>query len=381
MYIALENILENHVFESATVLAGKSGLKKKVNRVTVFDCPLNLGTDYDSILMEGDIFITCLEQFGGEDQNVDEFIRLLVGSKAAGILMITEDNISCLTDESYDICNENGLPLVLLKEDIPYAVLMDTINKYISIDNLNAMNMLKLDKIINGDDTVSAKMKLLDSINPNIKKYIRVLDVLGTFNSELTKISTIRNYISSNNDIFVDCNDHMTLIISEEDEKKLQHHFDVTISKIKDDISEPVLGYSRVFLRKEISQALEESKKALTTAETMGIKLHVYDPISSLQLMLSLRDTKEAEDYYNAYVAAIGSKVSSENLIELMRTIETYVANNGSYQKTAMDLKQHENTIRYRVNKVKEALNMEDDTIHFHETIAIASKLRVLLGK
>lgn len=37
------------------------------------------------------------------------------------------------------------------------------------------------------------------------------------------------------------------------------------------------------------------------------------------------------------------------------------------------------NTVRYRLNRVKGALGMEEDQVRFYETIALAAKLRTLL--
>lgn len=43
-------------------------------------------------------------------------------------------------------------------------------------------------------------------------------------------------------------------------------------------------------------------------------------------------------------------------------------------------LEQHENTVRYRVNKVRSALGMSEDPVKFNETVAIAMKIRALIG-
>lgn len=57
------------------------------------------------------------------------------------------------------------------------------------------------------------------------------------------------------------------------------------------------------------------------------------------------------------------------------------MARRGNFQETAEIMRQHENTIRYRVNKVKAALNMENDNVKFNETVAVAVKLRSLIGE
>ncbi len=106
-----------------------------------------------------------------------------------------------------------------------------------------------------------------------------------------------------------------------------------------------------------------------------------YDALSSIQLLTAVKDTQEAEDYYDAYLEALRTKITEENLPEMILTVENYVANSGDFKLTAEMMNQHVNTIRYRINRIKSALNMENDTIKFNETIAIAVKLRILLNR
>lgn len=141
------------------------------------------------------------------------------------------------------------------------------------------------------------------------------------------------------------------------------------------------MGYSRIYERRNIEKALEEAKKALETAKTMNMTSQTYEPLSVLQLLLSVKDTQEAYDFYYSYVEAVQEKVSADSLREILLTMETFVAYSGNYAETAKALNQHENTIRYRVNKVKSALELEDDNIKFYETIAIAVKLRILINE
>ena len=95
--------------------------------------------------------------------------------------------------------------------------------------------------------------------------------------------------------------------------------------------------------------------------------------------MMALRDSREARHFYDAYKEAVEAKTSREMAGELLNTVELYVENHGDYKKTAEQINQHENTVRYRINRVRSALGMENDLIRFHETISIASKLKLLL--
>lgn len=369
------------MFEDAQVLAGSRGLNKKIKRISVFDCPCNKNLVDRDIIAEGDVFITCLDQFKYETENIYEYLDTLIRTECSGLFVVTADMLYVLTEDILQTCDQSNFPVVLIPEDIPYAAIIDTVNKYISIDNLNAINTLKIEKIMYGNIFSSEKMEILYSINPNIKKSLRVIEVEGDFNSDIAQVELHLYYLKQKNDIYVRSNNQQVFILSDDDEKSLRRRSDVASIRIKEFISEPVMGYSRIYNRKDIGKALEEAKRALETARTMNMSSQNYDPLSVLQLLLTVKDTQEAHDFYRAYVEAIRQKVSAENLREILLTLESYVANSGNFGAAALEMNQHENTIRYRVNKVKSALGMENDNVKFHETVAVAVKLRTLINE
>lgn len=381
MFVTLREILKNELFERAEILAGEGGLDRDARRISVFDCPCRDDLIERNILQKGDIFISCLDQFARNEENIEKFIDTLIAAESAGLIVVTEDMLYLLNDSLRRKCSRNGLPVVLVPEEIPYAAIIDTVNKYIAIDNLHALNMLKLEKIMYGNISTAEKMETLYSINSNIKQYIRVICVDGSFNSDIAKLELHMHYLNSQNDIYVKNRNSMFFILSDDDEKTLRNHSDAAAVRFSEFIDNPAAGYSRIGNRKDIEKALEEARRALETAKAMRISRQTYDPLSVLQLLLVVKDSREAADFYRKYVETIQEHVSAENLQETLKTMEVYVANSGSFQDTAKAMNQHENTIRYRVNKVKAALNMEDDNIRFHETAAIAVKLRTVLSE
>ena len=73
-------------------------------------------------------------------------------------------------------------------------------------------------------------------------------------------------------------------------------------------------------------------------------------------------------------VKVIDHHTSIEHRNEVLDTIKAFVKNKGDFKKTAFDVAQHENTVRYRINKLKTWLDMEDDNISFYETISLITK-------
>ena len=52
-----------------------------------------------------------------------------------------------------------------------------------------------------------------------------------------------------------------------------------------------------------------------------------------------------------------------------------FTENNMDYKKTSKALFVHENTIRYRINKLKEMIPYGKSEIDFYETISVVSKI------
>lgn len=383
MNIEIGALLKDKLFVNRKILAGGSGLHRKVKRISVFDCPCVPDILERGVLCEGDLFITCLEQFRNEkdDSEIRYYLECLIQSKSAGLLIVTDDRINLLTQQLLKLCDDNQLPVILIPEDYPYTVLLDTVHSYITFDTYNTINKLRLDKIMYEKLSDAARNEVLYSINPTVKQYVRSLFIYGTFNSDIARQEVQNYYLNRENDIFVRTEKGMIILLSEENPERLKQNLNACLVRIREFLDNPVIGYSRAFGRKECEKALEEARLALETAKAMGMPMKTYDALSSIQILTAVKDTQEAEDYYDAYLAALRTKITEENLPEMVLTVENYVANSGDFKLTAEMMNQHVNTIRYRINRVKSALDMENDTIKFNETIAIAVKLRILLNR
>lgn len=383
MHIAIRDILRNEIFSNAEILGGKRGLNREVKQISVFDCPCVPDIIEKKTLNKGDLFITCLEQFRDDDEGkeIRFYFQCLIQSGCAGLLIVTEDRTDLLTGEILELCEKSQFPVIVIPEDYPYALIINTVNGYLSFDTFNTINQLKLEKIMYENISDTEKAEVLYSIKPTVKKQVMAIFVCGKFNSDIAKLELQNYYMSRENHIFVRTEGGMRILLSEEEEHRLNDTLNTCIVRIREFMDDPVIGYSRVFPRKHAGKALEEAKHALETAEAMHMTVKTYDALSSIQLLMAVKDSQEAEDYYDEYLEALRRKIAPENLREMILTIENYVANSGNFKLTAKQMNQHENTIRYRVNRVKCALDMESDTIKFNETIALAAKLRLLLNR
>lgn len=378
MSISFVEILEDDIFAGAEVIAGEGGLRRDIRRVSVFDCPYHEDMMEEGVLQEGDLFLSCLEQFPSGTDDIMRFFRGMINYKAAGLIVVPTGRTDLLSDNLIDICERADFPVIVVRRSNSYASIMEVVNKYIAIGSINEINAQKMERIRNGASSTRESIEIINSINPEIKENIVILSVEGSLHSPLFSMELWRRYEENVNDILV-MGDPFTLILSGNDVRQLKQRADAAAAQIKERYSEYRIGFSRIYEKRSVADALAESEDALRTSSLQGVAQYTYQPLSSLQLMMALRDSREARHFYDAYKEAVEAKTSREMAGELLNTVELYVENHGDYKKTAEQINQHENTVRYRINRVRSALGMENDLIRFHETISIASKLKLLL--
>ena len=95
-----------------------------------------------------------------------------------------------------------------------------------------------------------------------------------------------------------------------------------------------------------------------------------YDDFSDYALLLAAQNSEEIAMFYNKFMDTL-NEVDSSGKMDYINCIREYVASKGDYSIMAKNLYQHENTMRYRINKIKTLLGYEDDTIKFNEIISI----------
>ena len=68
-------------------------------------------------------------------------------------------------------------------------------------------------------------------------------------------------------------------------------------------------------------------------------------------------------------------KTDQESSSNLFETMLCFVENEMDYKKTCQTMFVHENTIRYRINKIKALIPYGKSDMDFYETISVAVKI------
>lgn len=377
MLCTIELILKQPLFEQAKILAGEKYLDNVVNRTSVFDCSVKSGVFDKSILKKGDLFISGLDQFATQPQELTKFIQVLVNFKCSA-LVITDENANLITEDIKEQCNKGKLPLIMVSWTVSYASIMETINniiiqKYYHILNGNKLNVLHTGKLNDAE-----KKRVLESINPKFEKLLQLIIVRGTLHSPMMENDLMGYFLKRKKDVYIFHDNLHYFLLSHDREEELGQGQIIFCRSLEQYFTNYTAGVSAIHPKKEADLCLDEGLLALDTAYYLQEQRIVYDNRSLLTLIMKLKDSSELYSYYDSLKSLI-SIYRSENDSTLFDTCKLFVQCKGSYSETARLMGQSEATIRYRINRLRQILGFEDDIVQFHTCITMLTMIDRML--
>lgn len=95
MGISVRDVLNLDIFKNSKVIAGKGGLDRIINRVSVFDCPIEVNRD-KLVLKDGDFFISNFFPFK-DDENYALYALEFINSYGCSCFCITNEYLDSFT--------------------------------------------------------------------------------------------------------------------------------------------------------------------------------------------------------------------------------------------------------------------------------------------
>lgn len=102
-----------------------------------------------------------------------------------------------------------------------------------------------------------------------------------------------------------------------------------------------------------------------------------YEGLGVDQLLLPLVDNNWVIDYSERLLVTIKNH-DEKSTYKLYPTVIAYIQHRGELKKTADSVGQHVNTIRYRLNKVKEVIGYNEVNNDFYEQLFLAVKIEMI---
>lgn len=125
-----------------------------------------------------------------------------------------------------------------------------------------------------------------------------------------------------------------------------------------------------------IKESLIQSKYAAEIEDRTESGFVLYDKLGIYKAILPYAKSRDMLAFARNYIYPL-QDYDLENRTNLIETLVSFVENGGDINKTADELKQHKNTIRYRLKNVGTILNMDIFNNSDYEVIALAIRVYI----
>src|SRR5215208_1010968 len=142
------------------------------------------------------------------------------------------------------------------------------------------------------------------------------------------------------------------------------------------------LGRSRVATDPaDLYRAAAEALLAVNVAQAQGVLALNFEETGAYRLLLSSMTDNPAElrSFHDETVAPLLA-YDEQYETELVRTLETFLEENGNVAQTAQRLFTHRHTIRYRLERVKELTELDVSSTDGRERLSLGLKAMRVLG-
>jgi sugar diacid utilization regulator len=381
MYISVADALKLPSFYGAQILAGSGGLDRQISRISVVECPeFPLDADVagkDNLLFkEGDFFISSLYAIKDSPGLLYDTIKLYNRFNSSGMCIVNRyfDNIP---EEVADYANDINFPIIMVKRNTAYADMITDVSRAILSLTNNHVAISIINEIRNENDSENI-ISLAYTLNHNFYNNIIVFCLrINRFVED--KIRFLITSLNNTKDSYcVQYYNNILIFVSSESKFTNKDIYSYT-KNLKNTIEKHLQSYSLGLSNsysslKKIKDCIEESLIACRVSNITKNKIEIYNDIGAYKILLDIKNDETLERFYNELIKPIKEYDEEKNGM-LLETLLTYVKNDGDMKKTADDLFQHQNTVRYRIQRIKELLNLEKENIKFYENISLAFKI------
>lgn len=378
MAITVEEALTLDIFKGFKVIAGKKGLLNEITRVSVWD--YELGEEISQNFSPHEFALSTLIAIKDDVNDLYSVVERMIKIGICG-LAIKKVYFDHIPDNVIELANKCNFPIMMFKntytEDIIVAV-----NKAIDQKKEYENLALQIDHILYNNLNEDSIRKIARKINVNFREKNIVVFCKRKVKKSLMTKSFYEKEMEEAFCKVIPYKNGYVLINTFEDAKS-SDIYKVVLRKLKwwGFVQDKyIIGLSD--LHEELGSlniAIQESIYAFEYSATYKKDISFFHDIGINRVVLPTLDNPWVQKYYSDMIKPI-IEYDKENETELLDTAVRYVENNGNIKETAAELFQHSNTIRYRIDRVKEIMSRNCKTKHFYEELSVAVRIYNLMN-
>ncbi len=366
--------------QNVTILTGQCGFQNAIDRMSILDY------EFISYKMQGEFikndFVLSSFLFAKDDINLlIAAVKTLIDSGVA-CLGIKNVYYKELPEDLICYAKQKSFSIFLFGHDIYFEDIITEVTDTLRLIDNNQLLEMKVDNLIGNELSRSLVRELSLDINSHFKECFVVIYCKALKHTEegaqfrsLERLKKL-DYFKPEHSVFK-YKQGMLAILSFHEEnkiscKKIAQEFWLHTALTPD---EYFLGVSDCLQAlHQLDKGIQQSLYACKVCEIQQAHQKLFDEIGLYKVILPFQDSFWLNYYYKSMLDPL-DQYDEKYSADLLKTAIFYVKHDGNIRKTAQALFQHENTIRYRLNKIKELLSMEGDSHSFYPQLCIAVQI------
>ena len=397
MKLTVRDISNFPELSKLTLIAGRGGLAKTVTHCGILDYEYDKDVSnkyYDyNYQVDGEFLTLSTFLYAKNNPNlIYDAVKKLVSKNGSGLIIKNIFKLP-ISENVIRYANHMNFPIFLLNDSHPFFedILLSVnkaIEKYSSVYYLEQKVSMLLD--VEENDIASATFAAKE-INPFIQDDIISIYFRYKYNHLDTKdyLTIERQFesqgmINPESSIFLYKNGFLVIISSRQFNKNnvydmLNPYKEFFQSKALENFT---AGVSKIHhVKEDLAHTIKESLYASSFAEEYPTSPFIaFDSLGSYQAILPFAGKTSMTSYCKKYLMPI-EVYDIEKNGNLLNTLINFVKCNANLEETGSVMSQHKNTIRYRLKKIGEILNLNPFSLGDYEELALAVRIYICSNK
>lgn len=371
-------------FKKFKLVAGHRGLENRINLVGILDYEFDMENEekfYKGQFLKEQFVLSSLLFAKNDPNRILIALKYLVEDGVSGLAIknIYYDN---LPQEVIDFANNNAFPIFIFDNSVFFEDIITDIMDRVRFSLNYELMESKIEFIIKKNISKVIIKELSLEINSYFKDcffviYCKEKKYLGDDRliSMLNKLKFNRNI--KNDTSFLKYKGGILIIstykqLQESNLKGAVYSF---INNTGLSTADYFIGVSNRHLSlEEMDKGINESIYAAEISAITAETFNFYKDIGIYKILLPYVQDPWLRNFHNEIILRI-KEYDAKYHTEMFHTAIKYIENEGVIKLTANALFIHENTVRYRIKKIKEILHMKELEGSFYEQLSVAVKL------
>jgi len=382
MAFTLNDALELDIMQRFKLVAGKNGLHRPVSKVGILDH--ESGQTITDTFIEGEFTLASLLAVKDNVQELYPLVERLIDAGTA-CLAIKTVYFDAVPSNVIDLANRLNYPIFLF--DVTYFEdIIMVLNNAVKERQMTDQHAIRIEHMLQNEITGFQVRNFAFELNRKFEDHHFVFYV-ERYEDQGNEYRLIQNITKQINKSYV-----LSLIpfrkgvlgivsLSQPEDNTIEQVDTLLSDLLKDQMVKYNIGFSQFYSTIEgLKSSIEESLNAFEYACINERNSVQYTEMGIDRILLPLRQDPKVMDFYNQLIKPI-MEYDREHGTDLLKTAEAYVMYKGDFKETAKSLYQHGNTIRYRIEKIKQLMKQHSKGEYTYEELAVAIRLHRIYRK